>query len=323
MKRGFGVGVIGLLVLGVFAIVHPVHAASSDETAVGGNRAIEGAAAAGSACSALQRGAGCTSQPLGTAKLAVFYHDYEARTTSRPTAPSASAQASENTRIALAEGEETPAEGEEKEAASSAGSIPDPLEPMNRAFYHFNDKLYFWFLKPVARGYRQVVPETARIGVGNFFYNLAGPVRMVNCLLQGKGEAAGYEFVRLFINTTVGVGGLLDVATDGMELERYDEDLGQTLGVYGWEEPLIYLHWPFLGPSSGRDTLGSLGDSFLDPLNYLVPRTKYNVPIRVYDRVNETSLTIGDYEDLKRSALDPYVAIRDAYYQHRKNSIRE
>ena len=142
--------------------------------------------------------------------------------------------------------------------------ISDPLEPMNRAFFQFNDKLYFWFFKPAAKGYKTVVPETARVGVRNFFTNLTGPIRMVNCLLQGKVDEAGYEFVRLFMNTTVGLGGLLDVASQGMNLERYDEDLGQTLGAYGWEHS-IFIHWPFLGPSCGRDTLGMIGDGFLDP----------------------------------------------------------
>jgi phospholipid-binding lipoprotein MlaA len=146
---------------------------------------------------------------------------------------------------------------------------------------------------------------------------------MVNCLLQGKGEEAGYEFVRLFVNTTVGLGGFLDVASDeSMDLERYDEDLGQTFGAYGWDHS-IYVHWPFLGPSCGRDTIGLIGDSFLDPVNYLVPRTKYNLGVKTYNRINETSMAIGDYEDLKRSALDPYVAIRDAYYQHRTKEIEE
>ncbi|MFO7784113.1 MAG: MlaA family lipoprotein [Thermodesulfobacteriota bacterium] len=202
----------------------------------------------------------------------------------------------------------------------TADTITDPLESMNRAFFHFNDKLYFWFLKPVARGYGAVVPKTARIGVSNFFYNLAGPIRMVNCILQGKGEEAGYEFVRLFMNTTVGLGGLMDVATHGMDLDRYDEDLGQTLGVYGCG-PSFYIHWPFLGPSSGRDTLGMFGDSFLNPLSYLA--FKYNIGARTYDRINNTSFTIGNYEDFKRSAIDPYVAFRDAYYQNREDMIRK
>lgn len=198
-----------------------------------------------------------------------------------------------------------------------ADTIRDPLEPMNRAFFHFNDKLYFWFMKPVAQGYRAVVPKPARVGVSNFFYNLAGPIRLVNCLLQGKGEEAGYEFVRLVVNTTLGLGGFLDVATH-IEVEKYNEDLGQTLGVYGFG-PSFYIHWPFLGPSSARDTVGLAGDSFLNPLSYLA--LQYNAGMRACDQINDTSFTIGSYEDLKRSAIDPYVAIRDAYFQYREDMI--
>jgi phospholipid-binding lipoprotein MlaA len=199
-------------------------------------------------------------------------------------------------------------------------TIKDPFEPINRVFFHFNDKMYLWLLKPMARGYKVVVPKTARMGVSNFFYNLLGPVRMVNCMLQGKGEEAGYEFVRLFMNTTVGLGGLMDVAGRGMGLQRYDEDLGQTLGTYG-AGPGFYIHWPFLGPSSGRDTLGMFGDGFLRPVHYLP--YEYGVPVRFFDRVNEISFSIGDYEAFKRSALDPYISSRDAYFQHRENLIKK
>jgi len=200
--------------------------------------------------------------------------------------------------------------------------VSDPLEPLNRAFFTFNDRLYFWVFKPLAQGYRAVVPEQARVGVSNFFTNLKFPIRFVNCILQGKGEEAGYEFVSFFMNSTVGLAGFLDVSGKGMGLEPFDEDLGQTLGFYGMG-PHIYLHWPILGPSSLRDTVGMLGDSFLDPVNYLVPETKYNIGVKSYNQVNKTSLTIGTYEDLKKSALDPYVAMRDAYFQYRKREIEE
>jgi phospholipid-binding lipoprotein MlaA len=220
--------------------------------------------------------------------------------------------------------EEAPWEKEEKEIGEgSSDTISDPLEPLNRAFFAFNDKFYFWLVKPISQGYRTVVPKPARSGVRNFFTNLKFPIRFINCLLQGKGEEAGYEFVSFFINSTVGLGGFLNVAGDSsMNLEYYDEDLGQTLGSYGMG-PSVFICWPIIGPSSVRDTIGLVGDSFLDPVNYLVPRTKYNIAVKSYNRINETSFTIGDYEDLKKSALDPYVAVRDAYYQHRKQKIKE
>ena len=200
--------------------------------------------------------------------------------------------------------------------------IADPLEPLNRAFFVFNDKLYFWLLKPVATGYERVVPELLRVSVRNFFSNLSMPIRAVNCLFQGKINAFGNELVRFMVNTSAGMGGLVDAAKFGLNLPNQEEDLGQTLGFAGIG-PGIFINWPIFGPSSLRDTIGLIGDGFLDPVNYLVPRTKYNAAVRGYDMVNGTSLVLGDYEALKRAALDPYVALRDAYHQHRQHKIKE
>ncbi|MBW1862102.1 MAG: VacJ family lipoprotein [Deltaproteobacteria bacterium] len=200
--------------------------------------------------------------------------------------------------------------------------MSDPLISWNRAMFHFNDKLYFWFLKPVATGYKAVVPQPVRIGVRNLFYNLSFPIRFTNCLLQAKFEGAADEFARFIVNTTVGLGGLLDVATKKLDIERYEEDLGQTFGSYGIG-PAFYINWPILGPSCLRDTVGLVGDLFLDPVNYMVPRTKYNVLVKSYNAINKTSLTIGDYESLKNAALDPYIAVRDAYFQYRRSKIEK
>ncbi len=319
MKRGWGWVI--LMCLGCWIV--PSSAAFSASGTEAGDFSASATRvfmAAGEARTADGTGAGCGPSRLGVQNMAAFYGEYDAQ---RNESAHSGLVGKRRTAQAAPLSDEAGAFEESGGEKTSNGTINDPLEPMNRAFYHFNDKLYFWFLKPVGQGYRAVVPETARVGVRNVFTNLAGPVRIVNCLLQGKGEEAGYEFVRLFMNTIVGLGGLLDVASDeAMDLERYDEDLGQTLGFYGWDAS-VYLHWPFLGPSSERDTLGRIGDGFLDPMNYLVPQTKYNIAVRTSERVNEVSLTIGDYEDLKRSALDPYVAIRDAYYQYRRNSIQE
>jgi len=200
-------------------------------------------------------------------------------------------------------------------------SISDPFEPINRFFFGFNDKLYFWLLKPVATGYKAVTPEPVRVGIRNVFYNLAFPIRFVNCMLQGKVEAAGDEIARFVINSTIGMGGLLDVAGNKCEIRRHEEDLGQTFGSSGMGAA-FYICWPILGPSSLRDSLGGAGDAFIDPLNY-IDSTKYKLAVRAFDAVNETSLRIGDYEALKKAALDPYVAVRDAYHQNRKSKIEE
>jgi len=210
----------------------------------------------------------------------------------------------------------------EEEGEEEKVGIADPLEPFNRAMYHFNDKLYFWVLKPVAQGYRKVVPEEARVGVGNFFANITFPIRFVNCLLQANFRGAASELGRFVINTLWGIGGLLDIAShNDINLSKQDEDFGQTLGVFGLGQG-IYINWPILGPSSPRDTLGLAGDFFLHPFYYLAP-WDVSLGIRAYDRVNDTSLSIGDYESLKEAAIDPYVAIRDAYVQYRQKKVKD
>ena len=211
---------------------------------------------------------------------------------------------------------------ETKVKEQDAVTIADPLEPFNRAMYHFNDKLYFWVLKPVAQGYNKAVPETARVSVSNFFSNITFPIRFVNCLLQVNFDGAARELGRFMVNTVFGIGGFLDPASrKGANLEKQDNDFGQTLGVYGVGQG-FYVMWPILGPSSPRDTVGLVGDSFLHPVSYIYP-WEAAAGIRMYDRVNDTSLKIGDYESLKDAAIDPYVAIRDAYAQYRHKKIQK
>jgi phospholipid-binding lipoprotein MlaA len=200
-------------------------------------------------------------------------------------------------------------------------SIPDPLEPWNRMMYHFNDRMYFWILKPVAKGYNAIAPEEVRISVRNFFHNITMPVRFVNAFLQGKIKSAGNELARFGINSTLGIAGLFDVAKKEFNLESHEEDLGQTLGSYGVREG-FYIVWPFLGPSSLRDSIGSLGDGFLTPINYL-NEAEVVIGIHSYKYVNNTSLQIGEYEDMKEAAIEPYTAIKDAYVQYRRDKIKK
>ena len=208
----------------------------------------------------------------------------------------------------------------EKVSEEARGEIADPLEPFNRAMYHFNDKLYFWVLKPVAQGYGKVVPEAARVSVSNFFANLAFPIRFVNCLLQANFKGAAAELGRFTLNTLWGVGGFLDPASsEDINLSKQDEDFGQTLGAYGLGQG-FFIIWPLFGPSSPRDTVGLVGDAFLTPSTYFTPWYA-GAGTKVYDRVNDTSLNIGDYESLKEAAIDPYVAIRDAYVQYRLKKV--
>jgi phospholipid-binding lipoprotein MlaA len=205
---------------------------------------------------------------------------------------------------------------------ASAETIADPLEPVNRAFFHFNDKLYFWILKPVATGYKTILPEDGRVGVRNFFSNFTTPIRLVNCLLQARFKGAGNETVRFFINTTYGLAGFLDTAKKEFKIEKQEADFGQTLGVWGMG-PAFYINWPVLGPSTLRETVGYVGDTFLDVRTYLPGRFLIvNMSAWVLDKVNETSLTLGEYESFKKAALDPYIALREAYSQYRQNKIK-
>ncbi|MGV8074518.1 MAG: VacJ family lipoprotein [Syntrophobacteraceae bacterium] len=206
--------------------------------------------------------------------------------------------------------------------AVEAQVVADPLEPLNRVFFKFNDKLYFWFMKPLAKTYAAIVPEGLRIGIRNAFDNVLFPVRLVNNALQGKFAQAGGEVARFVINSTIGFVGMVDVANRDFGLPPHDEDLGQTFGHYGMK-PVIYLDLPFLGPSSLRDSIGSIGDTALDPIFWA---TYNDLPagagVRVGKAMNNTSLMIGEYEDLKKSALDPYIALRDAYLQNRAKDVR-
>ena len=197
--------------------------------------------------------------------------------------------------------------------------VYDPLEPINRGIFWFNDKLYFYLLKPVAKGYRWVMPDPLMLGIGNFFSNLASPMRIINAGLQGKFGDAGNELTRFAVNTTIGIGGLFDTAKDHFNLKKKDEDTGQTLGYYGIG-PGPYLVLPFFGPSSFRDGAGLLADSRMDLTYYLWEDRDYWAAI-ILKTVNTIALDKDTYEGIKRDALDPYLFVRDAWTQYRKNLV--
>lgn len=214
---------------------------------------------------------------------------------------------------------------EETRVAEMEGmTIADPIEPWNRAMYHFNDKFYFWVLKPVTQAYQYVIPEGFRMIFSNFYENIKAPVRIVNHLLQGKPRRAGVELERFVINSTMGAAGLRDCAAECFGITGRDADFGQTLGKYGTGFG-FYIVWPFLGPSSPRDTVGFVADMFLKPTTYVGSEwsTTERVGLTAHERVNYTSFHIGDYELLKHSAVDPYVSMRDGYVQYRTKAIKE
>ncbi len=202
--------------------------------------------------------------------------------------------------------------------------VKDSVQPLNRAFFTFNDKLYYWFFRPLSKGYETVVPEKARLGVRNFFTNVRTPGRFVNCVLQGKFKGAGSELLRLVINSTIGGAGFSDPASKYFKLDMYDEDFGQTLGTYNVGAG-TFIEIPLFGPSNVRDGIGLLGDIVLDPITYLSFISPFlSSGVSSYNTLNDVSIDKGDtYEGLVEQAIDPYIAVQDAYTQNRAKKIRE
>ena len=226
--------------------------------------------------------------------------------------------------------EETPPAAVSEDAAAGPadeamqeeeGGMVDPFEPWNRVMFTVNDRLYFWVMKPVAKVYSAVIPEWGRIRVRNVVHNVATPIRFVNSVLQFKFHAAIAELGRCVANTIGGLGGMFEVVKDNPEIGTSDRDFGQTLGKYGIPDG-FYIIWPVIGPSSLRDSIGLAGDYFLTPENYITP-TIDSIAVQGYEKVNGVSLRIGEYEDFKESAIDPYLAMKDAYYQYRKSKVKE
>ena len=195
------------------------------------------------------------------------------------------------------------------------GDPRDPFEGYNRAVYKFNDGLDRAILKPVAQGYDFVVPGPVKTGIRNFFSNLGEPVIIVNDVLQGKGRQAGSDTTRFLVNTTIGLGGVLDMATR-VGLPKNNEDFGQTLGKWGVNSG-PYLVLPLLGPSTVRDALGRPVDAQLQYTTLVdhVPTRNTGYVIEVID--TRTSL-LGASNILGEASLDPYTFVRDAYLRRRQ-----
>jgi phospholipid-binding lipoprotein MlaA len=202
--------------------------------------------------------------------------------------------------------------------------VYDPLEPINRGIFWFNDKMYFYVMKPLARGFRYV-PEPWRVSLKNFFNNLQAPVTIVNATLQGKFADAGNELTRFATNTTLGIGGLFDPSKEHFGIRPKEEDTGQTLGYYG-VGPGPYLVLPFLGPSNLRDGVSLFADTRLDLAYYIWGKGKDNYDyygILAFKMINNLSLDKDTYEGIKKDALDPYLFVRDAYAQYRQSQINK
>jgi len=194
----------------------------------------------------------------------------------------------------------------------------DPLEPLNRSVYRFNDAVDQAVLKPVATTYRDVTPSLVQRGVSNFFNNLEDAWSVVNNVLQLKGEAAGDSFFRFGVNTFMGLGGILDVASE-MRIERHTEDFGQTLGYWG-VGPGPYIVLPILGPSSLRDTVALPADIRGDAVTHIEDVATRNTLWALRATDDRADLLKAEAV-LDQAALDKYSFIRDAYLQRRRNAV--
>lgn len=196
-------------------------------------------------------------------------------------------------------------------------SPADPWEPYNRGMYDFNTAVDNATLKPIAKGYRKVVPNIARRGVSNFFANLRVPGTALNNLLQGKPGAALSGVARLLMNSTLGLGGLVDLATD-FGLQEHDEDFGQTFAVWGVGSG-PYFVIPFLGPSTVRDALATPLDIISNPL-FWYDNTSVKDKLRVVQIIDLRTRLLNAERFLEDSS-DPYITLRESYLQNREYKI--
>jgi phospholipid-binding lipoprotein MlaA len=207
--------------------------------------------------------------------------------------------------------------------ASGEEAVNDPLESMNRAFFEFNEGFQDVLLRPITKFYNANVNLTVRQGISNFLNNLSSPVIFANDFLQGEFERALRTFSRAFINTTIGIVGFADVASE-LGIERHDEDFGQTLAVYGMGEG-FYLVLPIFGPSNPRDAIGKLViDSYFDPLGLWLDNTdRQNIEYTLAGAggVDEYAGIVDELNQVKKTSVDYYAAVRSLYRQKRKTEI--
>jgi phospholipid-binding lipoprotein MlaA len=209
------------------------------------------------------------------------------------------------------------------------GPDNDPLEFVNRFTFAFNDMVDTLVLQPAAATYRFIVPDVVQDSIRNALRNLNGPVILANDLLQGEFERAGDTFMRFLINSTIGLAGIFDVASE-WGYEYHDEDFGQTLASWGVGEG-FYLVLPLLGPSNLRDTAGMVVDSYMDPWPYLIDYLDLvddstndwiSIGRRGLEGLDTRARNIEVIENIKKDAVDYYARIRTLYRQNREDAIR-
>ena len=215
-----------------------------------------------------------------------------------------------------------PPDPTDRQAVAEFEAVNDPFESGNRGIFTFNRAMDRIALKPVATAYRDTLPTFLTDRIHDALANLRAPVVMLNDLLQGELHRAMQKFTRFMINSTIGLGGLFDMAS-AMEMEDHDEDFGQTLAVWGVPEgPFLML--PFFGPSNPRDTVGMVVDFLTDPLNIWAANTNRDwVPMARagVQAVDARAGTLDLLDDVEKSSLDFYAAIRSLYRQRRADAI--
>jgi phospholipid-binding lipoprotein MlaA len=197
----------------------------------------------------------------------------------------------------------------------------DPWEGFNGKMFEFNRRIDKYGLKPVAKGWKTVVPEQAQIMISNVFENFNVVPRVVNNLLQGKWKGAERELSRFLINSTAGIGGLFDPATDVWHITKSPADFGQTLGKWG-AGPGPYLVLPFMEPLTVRDGIGKIIDRAMDPLTYVIPLVPA-LSLTLGNRVNERALNYELFVGFDDGVIDAYTAVRDVYLQRRERVLND
>jgi phospholipid-binding lipoprotein MlaA len=198
-------------------------------------------------------------------------------------------------------------------AMAQGPELNDPIEPVNRAFFGLNEALDTIAFKPIATIWNAVLPKPVRTGVGNVFGNLDDAFIGANHLLQGRGRDAMTAFSRVLVNSTVGIGGLIDVAST-QNLQKSEGDFGQTLGVWG-AGPGFYLVLPLLGPSSARDTVGRAARVASDPRTYMTPGWSYGLVGLEFVQIKADN--VDNAKLIEASSLDKYAFTRNLYLQRR------
>ena len=199
----------------------------------------------------------------------------------------------------------------------------DPHEKINRASYNFTDRVDRLVFEPVVNVYIDYVPNAAQRSIGNFYDNLSYPNVVLNSFLQGKVKQGAEDTLRFFVNSTVGLFGLFDMAAH-MGLQKHDEDFGQTLGVWGVDTG-SYLFIPFLGPSSGRDVTNIPVGLFTNVLFYagLAIGTSVAAPLTILGAIDKRARLSGPMRIRDEAALDPYLFVREASLQQREFLIHD